>query len=60
MVNMCSKLWRIPTGFALFVAGFAIAVCAGIIKDGFQLVRFTEGCVVLSIIHLHYLVLFDS
>ncbi|KAH0851120.1 hypothetical protein HID58_094987 [Brassica napus] len=33
------------SGFALFVAGFATAVCAGIIKDGFQLVRFIEGCI---------------
>ncbi|KAL0741293.1 hypothetical protein Bca4012_082806 [Brassica carinata] len=43
MGNMCLKLLRIQTGFVLFVEGFATAVCAGTIKDGFQLVRFIEG-----------------
>lgn len=51
MGNMCLKLLTIQSGFALFVAGFATAVCAGIIKDGFQLVRFIEGCVILFIYH---------
>lgn len=47
MVNMCSKLSRIRTGNVRFVAGFATAVCAGIIKDGYQLVLSTEGFVVV-------------
>lgn len=52
MGNMCLKLLTIQSGFALFVAGFATAVCAGIIKDGFQLVPFIEGCVILLFISL--------